>query len=90
VNLDRKDIHVLAVNGDPENVWALPTERIETTRTAMLRPFDVCFQGPARTALYLFDDRSWVAESFHEEPITVTANGQEVDMEANGWAQSWR
>lgn len=90
VNLDRQNVHVLSVNGDPKTVWSLPTERVETIRTAMLRPFDVRFQGPARTALYLFDDGSWVAESFHDVPIKVTINDRPVEIEARGWAQSWR
>ena len=90
VSLDRENVHVLAVNGDPKTVWALPAKRIDAIRAAMLRPFGVRFQGPARTALYLFDDGSWVAESFHDAPINVTINGQAVGIEANGWAQFWR
>ncbi len=90
VNLDRQNVHVLPVNGDPKTVWSLPTERIQKIRTAMLRPFGVRCKGPARTALYLFDDGSWVAESFHDAPINVTINDQSVEIEAHGWAQSWR
>jgi len=90
VNLDRQNAHVLPVNGDPKTVWTLPAERIDALRTAMLWPFDVRFEGPARTALYLFDDGSWVMESFHDVPIEVAINDQAVVIEANGWAQSWR
>ena len=90
VNLDRDNVHVLAVNGDPKTVWSLPAKRIEAIRTAMLRPFDVHFGGPARTALYLFDDGSWVAESFHDAPINVTINGRTVGIKPNGWVHSWR
>ena len=90
VNLDRQNVHVLPVKGNPKAVCNLPAERIKKIRAAMLRPFNATFDGSARTALYLFDDGSWVAESFHDVPITVTINAQTVRIETNGWAQSWR
>ena len=90
MNLDRPNVHVLALQGDPKSAWDLPTSQVNALRKAMLRPFDIRFQGPARTAFYLFDDRSWVVESFHDAPINVSINGQSVDLEANGWAQFWR
>ena len=90
VDLDRQNVHVLPVNGDPKKVWALPAERVDAIRTAMLRPFDVRFQGPARTALYLFEDGSWIVESFHDVQIHVAINDQPVEIEAHGWFQSWR
>jgi hypothetical protein len=90
VNLDRDNVHVLAVNGDPKTAWSLPADRVDAIRTAMLRPFAVRYQGPARTALYLFDDGSWVVESFQDAPINVTINGKSVGVEANGWTHSWK
>lgn len=90
VDLDRPNVQLLSLKGDPTNVWKLPTERVSTLRAAMLRPMACQFEGPPRTAFYLFDDGSWVVESFHDAPIEVTINGRAAQIEAHGWAQEWR
>jgi hypothetical protein len=89
LDLDRKNVHVLPVQGDVTRVWKLPTQEVHALQSAMGAPFDVRYHGPARTAFYLFDDGSWVVESFHDAPVSVSMNGKSITVAASGWARSW-
>ena len=64
----------------------MPIARVSNLRAAMLRPLACQFEGPACTAFYLFEDGSWVVESFHDAPIEVMINGRPTQIEAHGWA----
>jgi hypothetical protein len=90
VDLNRANVKILEVQEKPESIpQSISTEKLASIRAAMTKPFSVNYDGPSRTALYYFDDGSWVLESYRNSPITFTVNGKSVDLQANSWAQHW-
>ncbi len=90
VDIDRANVRILEVQQKPESIpQSISTEKLTLIRAAMTKPFSVNYEGPSRTALYYFDDGSWVLESYRNSPLTLTVNGKSVDVQPNGWAQHW-
>ncbi|HYV29090.1 MAG TPA: hypothetical protein VFA77_16270, partial [Candidatus Eisenbacteria bacterium] len=89
VDLAAANVHILPVHGEPKSLLELSPEQIEPIRQALLRPFKVSFQAPSRVALYLFNDKSWVAENFRDEAEEVQLNGKTQTIPARGWVFSW-
>jgi hypothetical protein len=59
----------------PDDLWdlmKLPNDRLQAIRQAMLQPFGLQFDAPARVALYLFGDDLAVVENFNDETVKVT------------------
>lgn len=90
VDVTVPNVQVLAVQGDPKSLLALPRATLDRVRQPLLRPFAVDFRAPNRVGLYLFKDGSWVVENFNDEPVEVELNGQKIEVEARGWQQRWK
>lgn len=89
VALDRPNVHVLAVRGQPKNLLELGRADLAALRGPLLKPLGVTFDAPNKVALYWFEDRSWVVENFNDEPVTVRLNGVEMEVPARGWRHAW-
>ena len=90
VDLDRPNVLQLKVNGAPASLMNLSGSEIDSLRVRLLRPFLTEFQAPNRTALYLFDDGSWVVENFNDEPAQARLNGEAVSIPPRGWVCRWK
>jgi hypothetical protein len=90
VDLDRPNVLQLKVNGAPASLLNLSGSEIDSLRVRLLRPFETGFQAPNRTALYLFDDGSWVVENFNDEPAQARLNGETVSIPPRGWVCRWK
>lgn len=89
VNLNRPNVHVLIVKGDPKSLLKLSQRDADAVRLPMLRPFNVSFEAPNKVALYLFRDGSWVVENFGDEDANVRLNGKSIVVPSRGWQNKW-
>ena len=89
-SLTAPSVRILPVKGDPKLLLQLDPGQVEDLQSFLLRPFQIRFRAPAKVALYLFSDRSWVAENFSNEPSTVEWDGLSTTIPARGWRQEWK
>ncbi len=75
VELNRPNVQILPVKGDPKSLLKLPQEQIDTLRAPLLKPLNIAFRAPVRVALYPFKDGSFVIENFGDEPATADISG---------------
>jgi hypothetical protein len=90
MNLQRDNVLIVPVNGDPKSLLELPQTELDTWRQVLLAPLSVQFKAPNRVGLYLFSDGSWVVENFQDEPVTVQLNGQSLEVGPRDWKSDWR
>ncbi len=90
IKLDRPNVRVLPVKGDPKSLLDLSPKELDELRTPLLRPLETSFTAPNQIALYLFRDGSWAIENFNPDSVTVTLNGAVVTVAGRGWAYRFR
>jgi len=90
VGLDRPNVIQLKVNSAPPSLLKLSGSEIDPLRASLLRPFKLEFLAPNRTALYLFDDGSWVVENFSNQPIEARLNGETISIAPRAWVCRWK
>jgi len=90
IKLEAANVHILRVRQDPKSLLETSQEQLDQLRQPLLQPFKTSFQAPARVSLYLFKDKSWVVESFREDPVEVQLNGKTLSIPARGWVSNWR
>ncbi|MFO1478033.1 MAG: hypothetical protein U1F98_15460 [Verrucomicrobiota bacterium] len=90
VNLAAANVQILAIKGAPRSVLKLNQDQIDTLRTPLLRPFGCTFRAPAKVALYLFTDGSWVVENFNDTAAKATLNGESLALPARAWLCRWK
>lgn len=90
MNLQRDNVIIVPVNGEPKSLLELPQTELDKWRRVLLAPLSVQFQAPNRIGLYLFSDGSWVVENFRDEPVTVQLNGQSLEIGPRDWKSDWR
>ncbi|MGB9689130.1 hypothetical protein [Thermogutta sp.] len=88
--LNRPNVHVLSVQGDPHRLLQFTEKELEPLRAALLRPFGLTFKAPNKVGLYLFEDGSYVIENFNNDPVKVALNGKEHEIPGRGWIQVWK
>jgi len=69
IDLNRENLITLRVNGNPKNLLTLTRRDLQPIRDKLLAPWQIKFDAPNLTALYLFGDDLLVVENFHDEPI---------------------
>ncbi len=90
VALDRPNVHILPVQGDPKRLLGLSDSEVSALRAPLLKPFGRTFAAPNRVALYVFDDGSAVIENFRDEPAAATLDGTPWTIDARAWHASWK
>jgi len=71
VNLDRKNVTILKVSGNPRSLLELTRQQLKPIRDKMLAPFGMKFDAPNKVALYLIGDDCLIVENFNDELIGV-------------------
>ena len=89
VNLTAANVHTIAVASEPKRLLELPQKELDSLRLPLLRPLGTSLRAPARVALYLFADGSWVIENFNDEPVVVELGLKKQQVAARGWAMQW-
>lgn len=90
INLNRPNVQILAVKGDPKSLLQLAQKEIDSMRAPLLRVVKATFAAPNNVALYLFADGSWVVENFTDEPVEARLNGEPIPVPARGWKLNWK
>ena len=90
VDLKAPLVRVLPVRGDPASLLALPQAEIDALRAPALTALGRTFGAPARVALYLFADGSYVVENFNDTDTTVDLDGAPLTVPARNWRWSWK
>jgi len=62
VNLDRKNVTILKVSGNPRSLLELTRQQLKPIRDKMLAPFGMKFDAPNKVALYLIGDDCLIVE----------------------------
>jgi len=90
VALDRPNVVLLPVHGDPKSLLALPQEQLDSLRAPFIRALGhTSFRAPNRVGLVLFEDGSWVAMNFNDRPVTIVLDGESHDVAPRQWLQHW-
>ncbi len=90
VKLDRANVRVLPVKGDPKRLLDLSQAECDALRQPLLRPLRWRFEAPNRVGLYLFADGSWVIENFGDQIARTKIHGEPVTVPARGWSYRWK
>lgn len=78
VDLNRPDVVILKVEGEPRSLLDLGRESLWTIRDLMLKPFSIRFDSPSRVALYLLGDEYVAVENFNDEEVVVNLSGDRI------------
>lgn len=90
VPLDKPNVQILPVKGQPKSLLELPQATVDGIREPLLRPLDRRFRAPSRVGLYMFADGTWVVENFNDEPVTVELDGATQRIAGRGWVYRWK
>ncbi|HOW64569.1 MAG TPA: hypothetical protein P5186_18930 [Candidatus Paceibacterota bacterium] len=88
--LKQKNVKVLPVPGNPESLLDMPQDELDALRATLLAPLHRSFRAPARVALYLFKDGSWVVENFRNESVRIEVDGIRHAIAGRGWHLNWK
>lgn len=72
VDLQRDNVTILKVSGNPHRLLGLTREQIKPIRDKLLAPFAMKFDAPNKVALYLVGDDYLIVENFNDEPVDVS------------------
>lgn len=65
------NIYVLAVPEDFSDLYELPTGVLNQLRAIMSKDLKVRIEAPAKVSLFLYDNDTFIVESFLDEPVAV-------------------
>lgn len=65
------NIYVLAVPADFSDMYELPVGVLNQLRSIMSRDLKVRLEGPAKVSLFVYDNDTFIVESFLDEPVDV-------------------
>jgi hypothetical protein len=85
----RRNVHVLAVKGNPKAMLGWTPEALAEVRGPMLAPWGLALRGPNRVALCLFSDGSQVLQNFNDTDVEVAVGERRETIPARGWVQRW-
>jgi hypothetical protein len=90
VRLGSANVQILPVKSSPKSLLELPQTDLDGLRAKLLAPLGRSFKAPARVALYLFGDGSWVIENFNDGPVAVELDGKPRQVTPRGWVVRWK
>lgn len=90
VALDRQNVQILQVQGEPKSLLKLTQDALDAIRRPILKPLGHSFEAPSRVALYVMSDGSWVIENFNDEAVTVKLGGREMQIAPRDWGYQWK
>lgn len=66
-------LYVLTIPDDFGNLYDYPAGALNVIRRFMSKGLDLYIEGPAKVALFPYDNRTFVVENFNDYPVTVKA-----------------
>ena len=64
-------LYVLTIPENFADLYNLPDEVLNQIRSQLSKPFNLTLNGPSKVSLFLYDNNTFVIESFNDEPVEV-------------------
>ncbi|MDR1644425.1 MAG: hypothetical protein LBS05_01170 [Tannerellaceae bacterium] len=65
------NLHVLTIPNDFGNLYEYPESTLNQIRQLLSKDVDVRIEAPAKVSLFLYDNGTFIVESFLDEPVTI-------------------
>ena len=65
------NLYVMTIPDDYGNLYDLPEGVLNTYRRVLSQDLDMYIEGPAKVSLFLYDNGTFIVESFRDEPVTI-------------------
>lgn len=67
----KANLYVLTIPENFSDLYLYPAEVLNRIRTVVTQDFNIKLEGPSRVSLFLYDNGTFIVESFLPEPVTV-------------------
>ena len=71
------NLYVMTIPDDFGNLYDLPTGVLNAFRQVLSKDLDIRIDAPAKVGLFLYDNGTFIVESFLDEPVTIKINARE-------------
>jgi hypothetical protein len=71
------NLYVMTIPDDFGNLYDLPTGVLNMFRMILSKDLDLRIDAPAKVGLFLYDNGTFIVESFLDEPVTIRINAKE-------------
>ena len=71
------NLYVMTIPDDFGNLYDLPAGVLNTFRATLSKDLDFRIDAPAKVSLFLYDNGTFIVESFLDEPVTIRINAKE-------------
>lgn len=65
------NLYVMTIPDDYGNLYDLPEGVLNAYRRVLSQDLDMYIEGPAKVSLFLYDNDTFIVESFRDEPVTI-------------------
>ncbi|MDD4032075.1 MAG: hypothetical protein PHS48_02390 [Bacteroidales bacterium] len=75
---------VLTIPDSMGDLYDLPDQLLNTIRTTLSKDLNVRIEGPSKVGLFVYDNNTFIVESFLDEPVTIkVVTGENVNQLKN-------
>ena len=71
------NLYVMTIPDDFGNLYDLPTGVLNSLRTTLSKDLDLRIDAPANVSLFMYDNGTFIVESFLDTPVTIQINAKE-------------
>jgi hypothetical protein len=71
------NLYVMTIPDDFGNLYDLPAGVLNAFRQVLSKDLDLRIDAPAKVSLFLYDNGTFIVESFLDEPVTININARE-------------
>ena len=71
------NLYVMTIPEDFGNLYDLPAGVLNAYRQILSKDLDLRIDAPAKVSLFLYDNGTFIVESFLDEPVTIKINAKE-------------
>jgi len=64
-------LYVLTIPDDMGNLYDYPQGALNIIRKTMSKDLDLYIKGPSKVGLFMYDNRTFIVESFNDEPVNI-------------------
>ena len=90
IAVDRPNVVILPVHGNPRSLLKLTEEELDAIRAPFFRALGhESFRAPNRVGVFLFEDGSRVTMNFNDQPVEVALDGENHDIAPREWLCRW-
>jgi hypothetical protein len=71
------NLYVMTIPDDFGNLYDLPQGVLNGFRQVLSKDLDIRIDAPAKVSLFVYDNNTFIVESFLDEPVTIRINAKE-------------